>query len=124
MPVRRDSGGVWRYRKVVTLPDGTTERISGTPAINKQWAALRAEEDHVRRLLDEARNPRTRKEVPTLDEWFFGRKKSRRQGKAFSIRISACWSCWPLGLPSAVAKGWQKPAMMRRWFQQYQIVNL
>jgi integrase len=58
---------------VVTLPDGTTERISGTPAINKQWAALRAEEDHVRRLLDEARNPRTRKEAPTLDEWFFGR---------------------------------------------------
>lgn len=55
------------------LPDGTTERISGTPAINKQWAALRAEEDHVRRLLDAARNPKTRKEVPTLDEWFFGR---------------------------------------------------
>jgi hypothetical protein len=32
MPARRDSRGVWRYRKVVTLPDGNTERISGTPA--------------------------------------------------------------------------------------------
>ena len=73
MPVRRDTRGVWRYRKVVTLPNGTTERISGTPAINKQWAALRAEEDHVVRILETARNPTTKKEVPTLKEWFLGR---------------------------------------------------
>ena len=73
MPARRDSRGVWRYRKVVMLPDGTTERISGTPAINKQWAAARAEQDHVTRILDAARKPPGRKEVPTLETWFLGR---------------------------------------------------
>ena len=73
MPARRDTRGVWRYRKVVTLPNGNTERISGTPAINKQWAALSAEEDHVLRILDAARKPPTKKEVPTLEAWFLGR---------------------------------------------------
>jgi len=58
---------------VVTLPDGNTERISGTPALNKQWAAARAEEDHVVRILDAARKPLGRKEVPTLETWFLGR---------------------------------------------------
>ncbi len=57
MPVRRDSRGVWRYRKVLCLPDGTRRRISGTPAINKRWAAEKAEETEIRRLLDAATNP-------------------------------------------------------------------
>lgn len=73
MPARLDSRGKWRYRKVVTFPDGSTKRIFGTPAINKQWAALRAEEDHILRLLEEARNPAKRKEAPTFEEWFLGR---------------------------------------------------
>jgi hypothetical protein len=72
MPIRRDGRGRWRYRKVIRLPNGTTCRISGTPAINKRWAAERAEETHVRRLL-EATDRKERKEVPTFGEWFLGR---------------------------------------------------
>ena len=73
MPVRRDKRGVWRYRKVLCLPDGTRRRISGTPAINKRWAAEKAEETEIRRLLDAAAQPKPRKEVPTFEEWFLGR---------------------------------------------------
>jgi integrase len=73
MPVRRDSRGVWRYRKVLCLPGGTRRRISGTPAINKRWAAEKAEETEIRRLLDVAAQPKPRKEVPTFEEWFLGR---------------------------------------------------
>jgi integrase len=72
MPIRRDGRGRWRYRKVIRLPNGTTCRISGTPAINKRWAAERAEEAHVRRLL-EAADTKPQKEVPTFEEWFLGR---------------------------------------------------
>jgi integrase len=74
MPVQRDGRGMWRYRRVLCLPDGTKPRISGTPAINKEWAAKQAEEDHVRRLLDAARKPKEqRREVPTFADWFCGR---------------------------------------------------
>jgi integrase len=75
MPIRRDSRGMWRYRKVLHLPDGTTRRISGTPAINKRWAAEKAEETEIRRLLDAAAQPKPQpqKEVPTFGEWFLGR---------------------------------------------------
>jgi integrase len=40
--------------------------------VNKKWAAERAEEAHIRRLL-EAVSPNSRKEVPTFEEWFLGR---------------------------------------------------
>ena len=30
----------WRYRRLVTLPDGTKERITGTPELNTKAAAL------------------------------------------------------------------------------------
>lgn len=72
MPIRRDERGRWRYRKVISLSDGTRRRISGTPAINKKWAAEKAEEAHIRRLI-EAVDPKERKEVPTFEEWFLGR---------------------------------------------------
>jgi integrase len=73
MPVKRDRRGQWRYRKVLCLPDGTKSRISGTPAINKKWAAEQAEERHLRRLLEAAQKPEPRKEVPTFEAWFLGR---------------------------------------------------
>jgi integrase len=73
MPIRRDSRGRWRYRKVISLPDGTSRRICGTPAINKKWAAEQAEEAHIRRLIEAAANPQQRKEIPTFEEWFLGR---------------------------------------------------
>ena len=72
MPIRRDARGRWRYRKVISLPDGTRRRIFGTPAINKTWAAEKAEEAHNRRLI-EAADGKERKEVPTFEEWFNGR---------------------------------------------------
>jgi integrase len=55
------------------LPNGTKTRISGTPAINKKWAAEQAEESHLLRLLEAARKPKPRKEMPTFEEWFLGR---------------------------------------------------
>jgi integrase len=73
MPIRRDKRGCWRYRKVICLPDGTKRRIFGTPAINKRWAAEKAEEAHIRRLTEAAANPKLRKEVPTFEKWFEGR---------------------------------------------------
>lgn len=54
MAVRRDRSGRWRYRIVVKLPDGRTERISGTPTLNTRREAERAERDHVQRTLNPA----------------------------------------------------------------------
>lgn len=50
MPARFIAGH-WRYRKLVTLLDGTKERISGTPDINTKAAAEAAERAHIDRLL-------------------------------------------------------------------------
>ncbi|HEY0714667.1 MAG TPA: tyrosine-type recombinase/integrase [Polyangia bacterium] len=72
MPVRCDNG-TWRFRKVVHLPDGTKHRISGTPPINKKWAAEKEEESRVFLLFQSATNPEPKKEVPTFEEWFLGR---------------------------------------------------
>lgn len=47
--------GRWRYRKLVTLLDGTKERIFGTPAINTKAAAEAAERAHIERLLNPAK---------------------------------------------------------------------
>jgi integrase len=57
MAVRRDSNGRWRYRKVVKLPDGSTERISGTPTLNTRRDAERAERDHIERMFKPAAPP-------------------------------------------------------------------
>ncbi len=73
MAARRDSRGRWRYRKMLLLPNGTKRRISGTPAVDKRWAAEKAEEDHITRLLESARRSKVRKEAPTFEEWFLGR---------------------------------------------------
>jgi integrase len=42
---------VWRYRLWVTLPNGTKQRITGTPAINTKHAALDAERAHHDRIM-------------------------------------------------------------------------
>jgi len=41
----------WRYRINVRMPDGSTERISGTPTINTRRAALEEERAHIERTL-------------------------------------------------------------------------
>lgn len=64
--VRRDKRGRWRYRTVITLPDGRKIRISGSApsSINTREAAKRAERAHVERTLNPP--PPPRKEVPTF----------------------------------------------------------
>lgn len=75
MPVRRTNDGRWRYREVVSLPDGTRQRISGSAPryANTRAAAQRALLDHIERLTHPERAPRPRKEVPTFEQWFHGR---------------------------------------------------
>jgi hypothetical protein len=67
MPVRRDRGQ-WRFRKVVHLQDGSKVRISGTPEVNKKWAAEKAEEAEVLRVLAPVAQPKPGKDVPTFEE--------------------------------------------------------
>ena len=69
MAVRRDRDGRWRYRIVVKLPDGQTERISGTPTLNTKVGCERAERDHVQRTLHPPSAPAVTKEVPTLTKF-------------------------------------------------------
>jgi integrase len=65
MPAFRDDrDGRWRYRKWVTLPDGSRTRIKGTPALDNKTAAEAAERAHITRLLAPGAK---RKEVPTFD---------------------------------------------------------
>src|SRR5688572_21464069 len=73
MPVRRNEYGTWFYRKQVRLPDGSRERIFGTPTRNTKAAAEVAEREHVERVVEEFRNPKARREVPKFAEWFNGR---------------------------------------------------
>ena len=53
MPVRRVDE-VWRYQKVVKLPDGARVRISGTPSLNTKAEAEREERAHIARVLNPA----------------------------------------------------------------------
>jgi len=72
MPIRRNSRGRWIYRRLVKLPDGSSERIFGTPTRNTRVAAEVAEREHIERVQEAFRNPKAQKEVPTLKEWFYG----------------------------------------------------
>ncbi len=75
MPVRRDNRGRWRYRQVVQMPNGKSERISGSSPKhrNTKVAAQEAMREHIDRIVHPERYPRPRKEVPTFEEWFQGR---------------------------------------------------
>jgi integrase len=75
MPAYRDPSGRWRYRKWITLPSGTRERITGTPATDRKDAAERAEREHIDRVMNpdrvqpaQAAAPQ-RKDAPTLKEF-------------------------------------------------------
>jgi hypothetical protein len=61
----------WRYRVQFRLPDGSSKRIQGTPALNTKEAAERAEREHINRLEDAIRNPKAaRKEAAPKFETF------------------------------------------------------
>lgn len=74
MPVRRDSDGRWRYREWVKRPDGSKVRINGTsPKDNNTKAGA---QEALAAAIEEIKRPdrkRTRKEVPTFEDWFNGR---------------------------------------------------
>src|SRR5438045_6377766 len=57
MGAYRDNQGTWRYRKWITLLDGTGTRVKGTPAINTKLEAERAERGHIERVLRGERDP-------------------------------------------------------------------
>ena len=59
MPVykREDRGNHWCYRRVVTLPNGTKQRIQGKSPINTKAAAELAERAHVLRVLSPLAEP-------------------------------------------------------------------
>jgi integrase len=57
---------------VVNLPDGTQQRIFGTPAINTKQAAQDAERAHIERVLKGKPETAETKEVPSYGEWFWG----------------------------------------------------
>lgn len=67
MPAYRDlrRGGVWRYRKLITLPNGSRLRIEGSPNVDTKAAAEQAELDRIKFEEDAIRNP-PREEVPTF----------------------------------------------------------
>jgi integrase len=91
MPVQRDKTGTWRYRKVVKLPDGTRERISGTPSRNTKLEADRAERDHMDRVLNP---PPKKKEVPTLKDWFYG---DADLADSTALPRGRFWNEWVIG---------------------------
>lgn len=67
MPAYRDRrSGCWRYRKRVRLPDGSRERIEGTPSLNTKQAAEAAERAHIERLL---RGTPEREEAPRFEDF-------------------------------------------------------
>jgi hypothetical protein len=60
MPVRRKKNGRWFYRKLIKMPDGSRQDISGMPTLNTKLEAERAEREHIERALAAARQPRRR----------------------------------------------------------------
>ncbi len=74
MPVRRDKDGRWRFREHVRLSDGTSKRINGTAPKNDNTKTGAQEAFRLAaELLLHPERARTRKEVPTFEEWFNGR---------------------------------------------------
>lgn len=73
MPAYRDKRtGRWRYRKWVTLPNGTRDRITGTPATDTKKAAEDAERKHVERAMTPGRVvpvSKPQQEVPTIRDF-------------------------------------------------------
>jgi integrase len=69
MPVYKDKrDGTWRYRVQVRLPDGRKIRLSGTPDIDTQAAARRAEANAIESAMAEPASVRSRS-APTVAQW-------------------------------------------------------
>jgi integrase len=67
-----DRRGTWRFRKWVMKPDGTRQRISGTPNVNTKKGAEHAEREAIRRIENPSAAPMPTtppKEVPTVRDY-------------------------------------------------------
>ena len=51
MGAYRDHRNKWRYRKWITVGDGSRVRIKGTPSLDTKVAAEQAEREHIARVL-------------------------------------------------------------------------
>ena len=85
MGAYRDNEGTWRYRKWITLLDGTGTRVKGTPAINSKLEAERAERAHIERVLRGEREPPERPR-PTA-------AKRKEESLTLSRFVEDAW--WP-----------------------------
>src|ERR1700744_279146 len=103
MPVtRRKDTGKWVYRTVVMLPNGLSERIFGTPAINTKQAALEAERAHIERLLQPPR-----KEVPAFAQWFWGTASDAEEPNG------RFWVEWVIGRKNKLGEQMEKKCIYR-----------
>src|SRR5688500_10726483 len=73
MGAYRDESGTWRYRKRIGLPDGSSVRIEGTPAVNTKLAAEKEERDHLDRILGGAPKPSSTRREPCKEVLTLGR---------------------------------------------------
>jgi integrase len=86
------------------LPDGTSERIFGTPAINTKQAALDAERAHIERLLNP---PPQQKEVPTFAQWFWGPDREAQEPNG------RFWIEWVVGRKNKPGEQLEKQGIYR-----------
>ena len=88
----------WRYRTIVTMPDGSKVRISGTPNVNTKVQAVEVERDHILRTRnpppEEKKAPPKVKTFATYSkEWLktyplaADNRPSVRRGKETIVRI-------------------------------------
>jgi integrase len=85
MGAYRDNEGTWRYRKWITLLDGTGTRVKGTPAINSKLEAERAERAHIERVLRGEREPPDRRKSTAA--------KRKEESLTLSRFVKDAW--WP-----------------------------
>jgi integrase len=107
MPVRRNARGVWIYRKVVKLRDGSKVRIFGTPDRNTREAAEEAEREHIERVKNPAALPVGKAEVPTFAEWFWGADAESEEPNG------RFWNEWVIGRKNKPGEAKEKKAMYR-----------
>ncbi len=66
---RKDRGGHWYYRRWVVLPSGERVKIGGKAPLNTKDSALRAEREHVQRLLSPPPIIETPAAMPTVRQY-------------------------------------------------------
>jgi integrase len=110
MPVRRNQRGRWIYRTVVELPNGEKVRIFGTPAVDTQERAKKAERAHIERVLNAA-DEVPKKEVPTFETWFWGEDATADEPSG------RFWTEWVIGRKNKPSEMEAKKSIYRTHLQ-------